>query len=534
MANVNAGPGDDNAGAGGMKRPGSPQASEREPKRAKDTGDAMTIHDYCKPQYAGQNRTEDLRRLVQDHGVPVDDFDAEGLTPLHHAASNGCNEAVSALLRLGANVRVERLDPRRDDPDAPWPALDIVKSKFNLRTDGSWEVPRTALDMAAANGHCEAVRLLTTREPGSKTWYNSIGAQAVHFAALNDMVNTLALLLNFSRFHRDDECENVFCNGQSHGCRDLVDLRLLVMAVAEGDSASCLPVLKAHNVDILAEYQLTDDIYRFPSHGCMQNCLLLSAASYGANRVLKVLLDDYEEDVRRKNSDGATAIHYAAGWGQTETIVLLVQKGANVDCPDSAGVSPLWYAAYTGFDCSVKTLFSLNATINKQVGRDADWSSTPLAHALRRQNHACAEMLVKCGADVNICDTSTGWTPLEYAMQRYEMGSLWYGSLQEKQLQQRLLRDDLLQLKDNVVSVVCLLVKAGARCNANLASTYQSWPLELVELIRQALTHTQDYKRLYSGVQELVTNGLGVPTVLGAMIAAYSMPSLEDWLMDYD
>src|SRR5207245_2692557 len=48
------------------------------------------------------------------------------------------------------------------------------------------------------------------------------------------------------------------------------------------------------------------------------------------------------------DEDGYTALHYAARWGDTRAIGLLLDRGADVDAKSRFGVSPLFLAAMNG------------------------------------------------------------------------------------------------------------------------------------------------------------------------------------------
>ena len=63
------------------------------------------------------------------------------------------------------------------------------------------------------------------------------------------------------------------------------------------------------------------------------------------NIVIEDLVRDENIDVKAKDSDGRTALHYAAMAGHKEVVELLIDKGADVKAKDSRGVTPLHLAA---------------------------------------------------------------------------------------------------------------------------------------------------------------------------------------------
>ena len=62
--------------------------------------------------------------------------------------------------------------------------------------------------------------------------------------------------------------------------------------------------------------------------------------------VLSLLKDNV--NVNAPQSDGATALHWAAYLEDTETTALLIRAGAKADTPNNYGVTPLTLAAENG------------------------------------------------------------------------------------------------------------------------------------------------------------------------------------------
>ena len=75
--------------------------------------------------------------------------------------------------------------------------------------------------------------------------------------------------------------------------------------------------------------------------------LMLSHAGEGNVEEFKTLMAG-GEDVRVKDSDGATAIHYAAQSGNPEMVQMLLAIGFNVNAKDDFGSTPLMWAVYYG------------------------------------------------------------------------------------------------------------------------------------------------------------------------------------------
>lgn len=81
---------------------------------------------------------------------------------------------------------------------------------------------------------------------------------------------------------------------------------------------------------------------------------LIPASEHGYVEVVKELLERTDVDVNHINNLGWTALMEAivlndGGKSQQETIKLLIQHGADVNIPDSGGISPLQHAKERGF-----------------------------------------------------------------------------------------------------------------------------------------------------------------------------------------
>ena len=77
---------------------------------------------------------------------------------------------------------------------------------------------------------------------------------------------------------------------------------------------------------------------------------------------------------------------------------LLLTKGAEVDCIDRKGRTPLMYAVSHGHSNLVKLLLSKKADVNR-VGSDLNW---PLSLAILYDYEKCAMLLLEHGADINL------------------------------------------------------------------------------------------------------------------------------------
>ncbi len=135
----------------------------------------------------------------------------------------------------------------------------------------------------------------------------------------------------------------------------------------------------------------TGDVANFLRQGQSPNFLdpsgrapLDYAASFGNTTMIKLLLDSGAR-IDYRDKFGATALHWAAEAGQVEAIVLLLQAKAPVDAINHQGITPLMLAAGANKGEAVKALLKAGADPKKQdfTGRDATNFAAGHANALR-------------------------------------------------------------------------------------------------------------------------------------------------------
>lgn len=122
---------------------------------------------------------------------------------------------------------------------------------------------------------------------------------------------------------------------------------------------------------------------------------LMHAALYADARMLRLLLDR-GADVNAANRAGVTALMWAAG--DSEKARLLLEKGAKVDARTPLGRTPLLIAAtYAGNVDVVRLLLEKGAkAADQDVARE-----TALTSAAKRGDVQLVEALIEAGADVN-------------------------------------------------------------------------------------------------------------------------------------
>jgi ankyrin repeat protein len=137
---------------------------------------------------------------------------------------------------------------------------------------------------------------------------------------------------------------------------------------------------------------------------------LADAVQRGDRQAILALLKTHAE-VNAPQSDGATALHWAAYLDDADTTSLLIKAGARVDTPNHYGVTPLSLASGNGNAAVIDRLLKGGADPNRSVRS----GETPLMLAARAGNAEAVTALVRAGATVDAKETWNGQTALMWA-----------------------------------------------------------------------------------------------------------------------
>jgi ankyrin repeat protein len=190
-----------------------------------------------------------------------------------------------------------------------------------------------------------------------------------------------------------------------------------------------------------------------------------SAARDGDIEHIKTLLAlGTNVDNKIWGGDQGTALHWAAGAGQTETVEFLIERGADVNISNEASAAPLEYAVRSGHAEIAKILLDNGADVEgKCSGTDI---KIPLVAAVHNGDIQIAKILLSHGADVN---HGRGATPLHLSLiwKNYEMAKF----LLEKGADVNIAKHGGLAplhdaVKNGNMEMVKLLVGKGANVNA--------------------------------------------------------------------
>lgn len=72
-----------------------------------------------------------------------------------------------------------------------------------------------------------------------------------------------------------------------------------------------------------------------------KTCLIVGAKVLAPFNFMRNFLNGHPQDLDAQDNSGATALHYASLYGNVDIVDLLIQKGANPNVKDNAGLTPL-------------------------------------------------------------------------------------------------------------------------------------------------------------------------------------------------
>jgi len=309
-----------------------------------------------------------LRRKLECRGTLYTP-DYHGLAPVHFAAESGKEDMVSLLLKKG--VWVNQVD----------------------------QSGRTALSLAAENGHEGVVKVLLRQKNISADTADKAGITSLSWAASGGFGGVVALLLERKEVNPNTT--------------DIQYGRTPLSWAAGNGYEIVTKLLLAHN-DI--DPELADNEGLTP---------LSWAARYGHEEVIKVLAERAERtDTSPETRDigPRTPISWATEhWHGIRCISQLEENGFGPDLPDLNGRTLLSWAAGSGNVGFVQYLLNRKDVDPNLVDKDGQ---TPLWWAAEKGNQQAVQLLLE-RADVNpnLADRH-GQTPLSRAIEMRSQGTV--------------------------------------------------------------------------------------------------------------
>ncbi len=363
---------------------------------------------------------EKITQLIASN-VVVDARSVNRSTPLHLAAERGHVGAVEALIAELKRINSYACPLAHQATDIP-SIVDIQDA-----------AGATPLAYAAANGHTDVVRCLIAK--GARIGVaDRQGYLPFHKAAQNGDLEALKILLPDGAGENHAFCEKALHCAVKSGKTDVL---AYVMNITKGrhdpeggyqivgGSMHATPLLLAAALGYpsLMEYYLAQEGSRIDDRDRDGASALHYAARYGQGEATQFLLERNPEliNIRKKGHrkclgvwkrldklPGGTALHEAAAGGHSEVVKLLLQHNAEIDAKLAYGSeTPLHLAAEEGHTQVLGLLIDAGASL---TATDI-YGFQPLHLAARAGQKGCVEALLRNKADIEAKDSSNR-TPL--------------------------------------------------------------------------------------------------------------------------
>ena len=303
---------------------------------------------------------------------------------IHSAASNGCVNSVNALIKAGADVN-ELLD-------------DV-----------------SALFLAACQNHLNVVALLIQNGANTKQC-NKKGLYPLHIAAARNSVATVKYLIERNVFNVDFEThdgQTALILAARWGYTELVAFLIKCGAdiyhrTKEGESALSLAAERNHVEIIKLLHKKGVNLSQYNNNGIS---LLHLAALKGCLQTVRFLIEEVQVNVDVLCTRRRTPLSYAAFQEHIDTVIFLLDCGANVNHTAGNNSSALYIATNAGNTDLVECLLKRGADINLQ-SKDG---YTALMMTCIKGDEDTLRLLIKRGADVNITGRQNNLNALHLA-----------------------------------------------------------------------------------------------------------------------
>ena len=329
-------------------------------------------------------------------GMDVNITGGPRVTPLQAAASSGHTDSVRLLMDHGANI--DHLNIKSGFGNALQAAAAFGREGVvNMLLDYGANADLSGGDMgnciiAAASSLtvnvpeetvCRIVERLISAGAGIKS-ENRSDRNALHEAALADSSVVIEMLLK---------------NGADINAATNTGMTALHVASSHGklQATRCL-LMNGVDRDALAGEDLWTALHY--------------AAKQGVGETISLILD-HGADVNCSTVRGLTPLHIAGAHGKDILVKIMLERGADVNKSNTIGWSTLHSAAEHGYEQVVRLLLEYNAVLDPRT----EEGYTPLMCAASLGHSSIVELLLDRGADTDAHDRE--WeTPLHGAASR--------------------------------------------------------------------------------------------------------------------
>lgn len=314
-------------------------------------GSLTTVRDYCLNSFFGV----DLVKRLIDLGVDMDSAFIKGKTPAN----------IVARLEEKNTIRCSYLGEELPDIDyyAETAKLFGIESMEALDNEG-----KSALHWAAQRGHLEMMKVMLDKGANinlTDDFEKMAGTTPLELACIYGNVDMVKLLMERGA---DDSIQNDSGNTAAHYAvkeiesyiRVEYDKRAQMVELLENidiprdDGKTPLILLQTYYNNINAVKTITPilldkgaDVNHVDNDG--NTALIVHTENHCERSTVKELIRA-GADLNAQNNKGATALHNALRYGNTDVARLLIKKGANYEITDNNGETAVDIAVAKGYD----------------------------------------------------------------------------------------------------------------------------------------------------------------------------------------
>jgi ankyrin repeat protein len=327
----------------------------------------------------------EIVELLLENGANMEVKNNEGQTPLLAATRKGNDDIVKLLLNAGANIEAMNNTgqvPLINATENCYPKI----VKLLLNAGANIEAKHnffyyTALNLAAARGYTEIIRLLLENGASIKT-KDQGGYGPLHNAALYGNAAAVGLLLS----------AGADIDEQTH------TLSSIISTTREPINTPLFFAKEKNHVEVIKLLEEFKSKIKFkdntngkkPLHNAVLNCDLQSV----------IFLLNLGADINGKDKHLQTALHYAASQGNAAIVLKLLSAGADIEAKTITSRTPLHLAASKGNSEIVKILLEHKANIESKNNTDR----TPLHIAVENSHIELVRLLLNAEANINSMD----------------------------------------------------------------------------------------------------------------------------------
>eukprot|EP00559_Dactyliosolen_fragilissimus_P007848 CAMPEP_0184863496 /NCGR_PEP_ID=MMETSP0580-20130426/11298_1 /TAXON_ID=1118495 /ORGANISM="Dactyliosolen fragilissimus" /LENGTH=920 /DNA_ID=CAMNT_0027361861 /DNA_START=180 /DNA_END=2942 /DNA_ORIENTATION=+ len=355
-------------------------------------------------------------QLLLDNGADPKAVDKDGLTALMNAAENGSAAVIKILMNaIGDNDEGKQY-------------VDMIS------TTGF-----TAVIIAAAHGHTDAVKYLINQSGADAKLVHDNGVTSLMYAAASGHVETMKVIVqdggvDVNSLHTNggsalieastagaaDAIQFLIQNGANYDILDLDGVTPLMAIASQGNSTGLTYVLDALKNDMDSE-KLKEHINLFAfsggsavmfsaaggheestniliKHGADVNAIAQATPEY-LEKLAKMIEEGTAEE-EEPHVDGVTALHVAAQAGHLGCVDILIEAGADVGILDDEDRTPLLLAVKGNYGEVASSLVKGGADPNTLYVDDEGESHNLLMDSIIVENKEFASLLIQNGADL--------------------------------------------------------------------------------------------------------------------------------------